>query len=282
MTTRAYAKINLGLHILNKREDGYHTIETVFHRINLFDTLTFEPASSIILECAQTTVPADNTNLCVKAAQKLQQKYEIREGARIVLRKNIPVGAGLGGGSADAATTLLALAKFWNISPAKKELEQLALELGSDVPYFLGNSSAYATGRGEQLEYFDLDVPYWIVTVYPGIHISTAWAYQNLKLPVHANSRTLKNIIQQYVNNPSLLKNMIQNDFEPLVLETHPQIVQLKQDCYDAGAEFSQLSGSGSAVYALFTDESAVEKMKKNLGNRYPVSVTMPHFRIDA
>lgn len=281
MTARAYAKINLGLRILNKREDGYHNLETVFHRINIFDTITFEQFPSVELICGQTTVPTDETNLCVKAALKLQQKHGIREGVRMILQKNIPVGAGLGGGSADAASTLLSLVKLWNIAPVKNELEQIALSLGSDVPYFLGNGSAYATGRGEQLGYFDLDIPYWIVTAYPGIHISTAWAYQNLKITVNDSSRSLKSIIQQYIQTPALLKNVVRNDFEPLVLEAHPSIARLKEDFYTEGAEFSQLSGSGSAVYALFKNENDVRNIVDKIKNRYSVSVTPPNFQAD-
>ena len=254
MTARAYAKINLGLRITGKRDDGYHNIETVFHRINVFDEITLEQADSIIMECRQTNVPDDETNLCVRAAMLLQKRHNIRDGIRIILKKHIPVGAGLGGGSSDAASTLLALTTFWNKPTSEYDLQSLAFQLGSDVPFFLKDGSAYATGRGEILEYFDLDMPYWIVVVYPNLHISTAWAYQESHAQHPTSSISLKTIIQENLNQPHVLMNLVQNNFEPLVLRTHEVVARVRQALYIAGAEFAQMSGSGSAVYGLFNN----------------------------
>ncbi|TAK60449.1 MAG: 4-(cytidine 5'-diphospho)-2-C-methyl-D-erythritol kinase, partial [Bacteroidetes bacterium] len=174
---KAYAKINIGLRILGKREDGYHDIETIFHRTNIFDRLIFELNKEIFISVSGFPLPNDNNNLSLRAANLLRQSYNLPFGVKIGLEKNIPIGAGLGGGSSDAAATLLGLRTLWNLPISIAELNVLAQQLGADVPYFLHDDSAYGTGRGDTLEYFHLDLPYWIVLVYPAIHVSTAWAY---------------------------------------------------------------------------------------------------------
>ena len=175
---RAYAKINLGLRILRKRADGYHDIETIFYRIQPYDEIVLELSHGISLVCNNSELPTDEGNLCVRAAGMLQQHYDIIERVHISLKKSIPVGAGLGGGSSDAASVLTGLVELWKLPASENDLRSFAVQLGSDVPYFLEPGTAYGTGRGEKLDYFDFDFPYWIVLVYPNIHISTAWAYR--------------------------------------------------------------------------------------------------------
>lgn len=278
MTINAYAKINIGLRVVRKRGDGFHDIETVFHRVNIFDEICVEPASTICLRCSEPSLPTDERNLCIRAAQLLQHAGNIKDGVLISLKKNIPVGAGLGGGSSDAATTLLALVKLWKLNIPHETLSSLALRLGSDVPYFLKDGTAYATGRGDVLEYFTLDIPYWIVLVYPNTHISTAWAYQHV-LTEHRNFPVpLKQILQDDIDDPRLLGNHIQNDFEPLVLRSHGTVVRAKRTLSDGGAVFAQLSGSGSAVYGFFTSEVEANKVADNLKSAGTVFVTPPHF----
>lgn len=299
MTTRAFAKINLGLRILGKREDGYHNIETAFHRISLFDEIIFEPSSTLSLSCNHHDLPTDDSNLCVRAAGMLQKVFRINGGVHITLKKNIPVGAGLGGGSSDAAAVLKTLPSWWNETIEDDQLFNLALELGADVPYFLKPGTAYATGKGEILEYFDLDIPYWIVVVYPNMHISTAWAYQNVQIkgqkekvkpsasqiPNLSTSRvvdkpqtTLKDILLEHLINPRMLVNLLPNDFEPLVLRTHEPVAKVKKGLYDSGAVFAQMSGSGSSVYGLFVDEPSTLDVMNVLGKSYQGFLTPPHF----
>ncbi len=282
MMIRAYAKINLGLRIVGKRDDGYHEIETVFHRINVFDEITFEESPDISCTTNLSDILNDENNLCLRAARLLQRTYGIRKGARILLEKNIPIGAGLGGGSSDAASTFLALCKFWRIS--KPDLHSLTLQLGSDVPYFLNNGTAYATGRGDILEYFSCDVPYWIVAVYPNIHISTEWAYKNIQLKkIQASDKpSLKQILIEHIQTPRMLMNLIQNDFEPLVLREHKTVAETKQALYLAGADFAQLSGSGSSVYGLFSSQESARKSAETLRKKYQVFITPPHFQPEA
>lgn len=278
MNERAYAKINIGLHLLGRRPDGYREIETVFHRIDLYDDLSFAPSGSLTLACSDPSLPVDASNLCLKAAALLQQHSSPSRGAAISLTKRIPLGAGLGGGSSDAAATLRGLSRLWDLRISSEELARIALEAGSDVPFFLGKGSALGRGRGELLEYFHLDLPSWIVVAYPNVHVSTAWAYENSAIPARPAGASLRETVLGHRASPQRYMTLLRNDFEPLVLRTHPVVAELKQSLYLQGAEFAQMSGSGSSVYGLFQDEerarAAAEAMR---GHR--VSVTPPHFQ---
>ncbi len=278
LISKAFAKINLGLRILRKRGDGYHDIETIFHRVNIFDELTFSSSPSITLTCNRPELSQGEDNLCTKAANFLHEAYSVKDGVHIQLTKHIPVGAGLGGGSADAATTLLSLNHFWSLNLDKKSLEAFALQLGSDVPFFLHEGSAYATGRGERLEYFQLDLPYWIVLVFPNVNISTAWAYQKSEIIDQKPKIKIKDTLLENIHRPQRLMTLIQNDFEPLVLRSYPVIAQVKKRLYDLGAEFAQMSGSGSSMYGLFSNEQHVLDAADELKKTHLVFVTPPHF----
>jgi len=287
LALRAYAKINLGLRILRLRNDGYHDLETVFHRIKLFDELELERADTISIECFPAELPADERNLSYKAALLLRKELARGDGVHIKLRKNIPLGAGLGGGSSDAASALLGLLQLWEAALPIDRLRSVAAQLGSDVPFFLEKGMAYATGRGDVLDYFHVEFPYWIVVVSPNIHISTAWAYQELKNSKRAigNDRvarsSLKDLLIENLNDPRMLQNLIRNDFEPIVLGTHDAVVRLKRGLYDAGADFAQLSGSGSAVYGLFKTEAAAHSATEAFSGEHLVSTTPPNFDPD-
>ncbi len=285
MTLKAHAKINVGLRILRKRDDGYHDIETIFHRVSVWDDISLAPASSITMTSDQKDLPTDDRNLCVAAAGLLRKQYDVRAGVHIELKKNIPIGAGLGGGSSDAAATLIGLCRLWKLQPSKEELASIALRLGSDVPYFLQQGSASATGRGEILEYFSLDLPYWIVLVYPNIHISTAWAYGQFKIQnVVPQARTefkksLKSILIENIDKPQELRRFVINDFEPLVLQSNATVARVTNDLIQWGAEFAQLSGSGSSVYGLFRDETKARNAVGAFQKAYAVFLTPPHFQ---
>ena len=267
MPFRAYAKINLALLVKEKRPDGFHNIETVFHRIDLFDEITFEAADDIVVHSSDAAAPSDERNICHKAATLLQERLGARRGVRISIQKNIPVGAGLGGGSSDAATVLRELPKFWGHSVDDATLHQPALQLGSDVPYFLHRGTALGRGRGEILEYFDLDIPFTILLCYPGVHVSTAWAYQQVKPSVGGETIDLRAILTDGMKNPSLLRAKLRNDFEPIVFKQFPVIKEVKEMMLNAGAEFALMSGSGSSVFGLFSGKEAAivteEVMKK-------------------
>lgn len=278
LTIKAYAKINIGLRILNKRTDGYHNLETVFTRINLFDGIIFEESDEIELRTNIKGLPRGKNNFCMQAASKLKEQCGVSKGVGIFLNKLIPLGSGLGGGSSDAAAVLSYLPKFWGIEVAKEKLKSIAINIGSDVPYFLERGSAYATGRGEKLEYFKLDIPYWVLLVYPNVGVSTVWAYNNLKMKSNKNDRNLKDLLLDYIHSPNKLDEYIINDFETLVFEKFPKIKKLKLSLYESGANFVQMSGSGSSVYAFFKDEHTAKSSELLFGKEYKAFLTEPNF----
>lgn len=279
MTVQAYAKINLGLRILRKREDGYHDIETVFHRIDIADELVFEPSTTVTMESTDPSLPVNEENLCLRAARLLQSECAPVRGAHIRLTKRIPAGAGLGGGSADAAATLLGLNAFWQLRLSDAMLSVLALRVGSDVPYFLKNGSASASGRGEFLDYFDLDLPYAIVTVVPGVRVSTAWAYANVQPAQRSVAPALRTAWTAHLREPEYLRRTVENDFEAAVIKAHPVIGVVRNRLTSAGACFSQMTGSGSAVYGLFEELPRALDALVTLGGEHTVFLTRPHFR---
>jgi 4-diphosphocytidyl-2-C-methyl-D-erythritol kinase len=213
----------------------------------------------------------------------LQQAKGVLEGVQIELKKNIPVGAGLGGGSSDAAATLLGLLQLWNVSISEEELYGIAQQIGSDVPYFLKEGTAYATGRGELLEYFDSSLPYWIVVVYPNIKVSTAWVYQNVQyksqISKPGTQTSLKKFLIENIHTPYMLTHLLQNDLEPIVFRMHPKVTQVKKTLYKSGAVFVQMSGSGSSVYGLFTTEQLAKTTSEKFPHNYNVFLTPPSFK---
>jgi len=278
MVLRAYAKINLGLKVLDKRRDGYHNIETVFHRIDLFDELTLEPsAESVELTGEGFEVPLDEENLCWKAIDILRARSGTAHGAGIRIMKRIPVGAGLGGGSSDAAAVLSALPSLWKISVDPSTLADIALELGSDVPFFLHNRSAFASGRGEVLNFVKVSVPYWILLVTPNIQISTAWAYSQIPAFNGAQRKRTK-LYDESTCTIAPLPALMENDFESVVFAAYPAIGDLKRDLRKWGAEHALLSGSGSSVFGLFATEAAASAAADLLRKKYFVSLTPPNF----
>ncbi|GJQ19762.1 MAG: 4-diphosphocytidyl-2-C-methyl-D-erythritol kinase [Bacteroidia bacterium] len=280
MKTRAYGKINLGLRVLRKRPDGYHDIETVFHQVDIADELTFRlHERDVIFSTTHPDLANDRTNLCLRAAHLLRDLTGIQDGAEIMLAKNIPLGAGLGGGSADAASTLKSLRALWNLDISDDELRTLAVSLGSDVPFFLNGGSAYATSRGEHLEPLRLGLPYWIIVVTPPIHVSTATAYNNLRrTSEHMSLVDFKSVLLNHLHEPEVLASKLVNDFEPVVFGLHPEIRDLKQAMLRHGAEVALLTGSGSSVFALTKSEATAHALMRNLEPLGRVFVTKPFF----
>jgi 4-diphosphocytidyl-2-C-methyl-D-erythritol kinase len=278
MVLKAYAKINLGLRVLRKREDGFHDIETIFHRINLFDELTIEPSETFIsISSNDQTLPTNENNLCWQAVELLRTEVGTTRGAAIHLKKNIPIGAGLGGGSSDAAAVLTALPALWNTPVDASTLADVALNIGSDVPYFLHNKSAYAEGRGERLQFVKLSLPYSILIVTPNIHISTAWAYGALSKQKRLTPRRSK-FYDGATCTVAAIPALMENDFEPVVFDAHREIAELKREILSHGAVYALLSGSGSSVFGLFNDESNARKAGDFFKSKDFVSITPPNF----
>ncbi len=279
-TRNAFGKVNLALYITNKLPNGYHSLETIFAPIAWHDTLTFSPAPTIELACSMSSLPTDSTNLCFKAAKLLQETYHIQKGIRIHLEKSIPFGAGLGGGSSDAATVLAYLNRFWNLNLPLANLAALALRLGADVPYFLSMKSlAFAEGIGEKLTDLNRTFPYSLVVVFPNELVSTAWAYQQLKLTFPRKApdcrEALKNLIE---TGDKTFLTVFENDFEPLVESAFPIIKSLKETLMEHGAMKAMMSGSGSAVFGIFENEVRAKTSYDFFSKQFPTSYTPPNF----
>lgn len=249
-------KINVGLHILRKRQDNYHDIETIFYPVGLCDVLEILPSKKSEVSFFNTGIAIENNqnNLCLKAYELIKNDYPDLPPVSIHLHKVIPIGAGLGGGSSDAVATLQLLIKIFSLDISAEQLSMYALKLGSDCPFFLLNKPALATGRGETLTPVEpLLKGYNIVIVFPNIHSNTSKAFSSVK--PHPPNESL-NIL--YHNPVNVWSDSIINDFEETVFAEHPAIKDIKQMLYNAGAEYASLSGSGSSVYGLFKNTMPV------------------------
>ncbi|MCX6281858.1 MAG: 4-(cytidine 5'-diphospho)-2-C-methyl-D-erythritol kinase [Bacteroidetes bacterium] len=257
MIVKANSKINLGLNVVRKRVDEYHDIETVFYPLGLCDIIDVNVSADGVFRYASSglKIPGDTaSNLCVKAFELLKEHFQI-PGADIQLQKNIPMGSGLGGGSSDGAFVLKALNDLFRLGLGAVQLKAFASRLGSDCTFFIENSPAFAKGRGELLEKIHLDLSeYYILLVNPQVHMSTAEAYAMMQPARPAAS--LKEIIKLPV---SQWKDNMFNDFEGPVFQRFPLISKIKDLLYEKGAVYASMSGSGSAVYGLFTEIPAVE-----------------------
>ena len=277
-------KINLGLRILNKRTDSYHDLETVFYPLRLNDILEVildtgykmpdtvdqmqdagyrmldekndENKSSIQFTSSGFSINGNiGDNLCIKAFNLLKNDFPQVLRIQMHLHKAIPAGAGIGGGSADAAFTLSLLNKIFQLNLSTRQLINYALQLGSDCPFFIINQPCFATGRGEILEKIKIDLSaYKFIIVNPGIHINTANAFLGISPALPAKS--VKEIIQQPIET---WKNELINDFEKTVFKQHPEIELIRKKLYECGAVYSSMSGSGSTVYGIFEKDSAAK-----------------------
>lgn len=252
-------KINLGLNIIQKREDGFHDLETVFYPVALKDAVEVIKQSDVnrqsSIEFSQsglTVLGEAAENICVKAYHLLKKDFPELPSVQFHLHKAIPMGAGLGGGSADGAFTLKLLNQVCQLNLSDTQLIQYALTLGSDCPFFILNKPCMATGRGEIMQEITLDLStYTFVIVNPGIHVSTAHAFSQI-IPGNPQ-RSIPEIIQQPLR---LWKEQLVNDFENGISKQYPEIAYIKDQLYANGAVYASMTGSGSAVYGLFEQET--------------------------
>ncbi|MFC1732968.1 4-(cytidine 5'-diphospho)-2-C-methyl-D-erythritol kinase [candidate division KSB1 bacterium] len=271
MTLKAPAKINFGLWIGSKRGDGYHPVSTIFLPVALYDTVTTKINDSglIQLQCDTDTVPSGEDNLCWKAADLFRQETNSDIGISIKLTKNIPVGAGLGGGSSDAAAVLMALNRQLYGVLSDERLFSIAAGLGADIPFFLYRQACAARGIGEQLSPIVFPWEVTAVIAFPGFEICTADAYAafDMTRSVPEPATDFNNLIMSL---SSLIeaRETVVNAFEPVVFPHYPVLAEIKEQLYKEGAEYASLSGSGSAIYGLFRGEEKVRYVMKSLGQR--------------
>ena len=273
----SHAKINLGLQVLNKREDGYHNLHSLFMEINLADELSFKEASGLNLCIEGADLPLDENNLITKAYRLIRSKVEdVQSEYSIHLKKKIPIGGGLGGGSSNAATVLTTLNQLWKLNLTEDELENMSKSLGADVPFFIRGGIQLIEGIGDLLSPIDpapmKDLQF--ILVVPPIHISTPWAYRALNKTLQPDKRRPKFAPLSRPMNWELFDN----DFERIIYETYPEIRETKVNLQKAGALYAGLSGSGSTVFGVFDNLQKAKSILEQF-DQYQTFLTSPVFR---
>jgi 4-diphosphocytidyl-2-C-methyl-D-erythritol kinase len=265
------AKVNFGLRILGKRPDGYHAIETIFQMLDLCDWLTFRPykAGSVRLTCNTPALPTNDSNLVIRAAKLLQSAMHVRQGVEITLEKSIPIAAGLGGGSSNAALVLLVLNRLWKVNCPIATLYALAGQLGSDVPFFLNGPTAVAEGRGEVLSSTSPLPPLRGLLLNPGFGISAGWAYSQFSGHSSATAPPLSTVLQALRQRDfALLGEAMVNDLELGVVAAYPIIREMQETLRALGALITFMSGSGPTVGGLFTSTVICEAARGALSRQ--------------
>ena len=271
------AKVNLGLHVHGKREDGFHELETIFQMVSLYDDVELELLSSgIKLECDMPGIPTDDTNLVCKAALLLRKSYQVEgKGVSIRLKKKIPFGAGLGGGSGNAAGVLMGLNRLWDLNIDREKLFTLAAELGSDVPFFLTSPCALGKGRGERLKVLESCSKFQVLLVFPGFPIATSWVYQNLRLKLTKRPNNISILRKNLsLSNITSLGSQLYNDLESVVIQKFPEVKVVKNELWAWGALGVLLSGSGSTVFGIFDDPEKAQVACASLNGDWERVVT--------
>lgn len=249
-------KINLGLRITEKRSDAYHNLDTVFVPLAIHDALEFQEATETSFFLSGDPVPGSpNDNFVVKALNLMRENFPEIPPQTIHLLKHIPNGAGMGGGSSDASFMIRALNETYSLNMNQDDMKKIALEIGSDCPFFIENKPCYGQSRGEVLTPLKLDLSEWeILVIKPGIHIPTSWAFQQIQVGIPEQS--CREIMELPV---SSWKNILLNDFEAPIFKQYPSIATLKDQLYAHGAVYASMSGSGSSLYGLFDSDSIQE-----------------------
>ena len=267
ISLKAPAKVNLFLEILGKRDDGFHEIETIMQEIDLADSLQFEETQEgVTLECNDKNIPANQDNLVCKAANLILEECGIRKGVIINLEKNIPVGAGLGGGSSDAATTLKALNSLWKVGLNNEELMEFAAKLGSDIPFFINGKTALCRGRGELITPVEVRNRMDYIILFPRVHISTETIYKNLKIDLTKKRKDVSFFLDalKYSEAASISK-LLFNRLEEIIFATYPDLLQVKSTLESFDFCGLSISGSGSAFFGLCNDRHQAEVIKSKI-----------------
>ena len=279
ISLKAPAKINLFLEILGKRDDGYHEIETVMQEIDLVDNLQFEETQEgVKLKCNDKNIPSDENNLVCKAANLILNECGIKKGVLISLEKNIPVGAGLGGGSSDAATTLKALNLLWKIGLNDAELMGFAAKLGSDIPFFIKGKTSLCSGRGEKITPIEVKSEMNYLIIFPHINISTTTIYRNLKIDLTKKIIDVSFFLNALKHHKVAgISKLLFNRLEEVIFATYPDLLDVKMALGHFGFCGLSVSGSGSAFFGLCNDRHQAEAIKSkiersDIGNVYAVT----------
>jgi 4-diphosphocytidyl-2-C-methyl-D-erythritol kinase len=266
-TLPSFAKINWSLRIVGKRDDGFHEICTAFQTVSLQDAITFSESRSVGLTCSNNAITTGEDNLCVRAARALQQRFSVDDGAAIHLEKQIPSPGGLGGGSSNAAVTLIGLSRLWRLKATRDDLLQIAAEIGSDVPFFLTGGTALGTGRGEIVEPIPELAASEMLVVTPDVDVSTAKAFAKLNAPnlTKTEPNRILRVCRLEAESLDLRHTELKNDFEPSAFLAYPEIRRVKETLLELGAVNAAMSGSGASVFAIFDKQETRQAAQKAL-----------------
>jgi 4-diphosphocytidyl-2-C-methyl-D-erythritol kinase len=256
------AKVNLRLEILKKRKDGYHELKTILQKISLHDQLRFslKKEKGIFINSTNPGLPIGKGNLIYQAVQSIIEKSDYRGGVDIQIEKKIPLGAGLGGGSSNAAATLMALNQLLRMGLSRKELKGIGLGIGTDVPFFLFKGTAIGSGIGERLKKIELP-NLWYILIYPNFEVSTKWAYQNYIL----TKRRFHINLNKLLKNPEGISRILWNDLEEVVSKRYPEIGIMKNMLCSVGALGALMTGSGPTVFGIFSEERGASEAYKRV-----------------
>ena len=284
MKIRAPAKINLCLRVVGKRADGYHLLDTVMVPVSLYDEIDIQqrttarraaPRAPVEIRCNHPQVPLGRDNIAYRAAELLMQKTKIDRPVCIRIRKSIPIGGGLGGGSTDAAAVLVGLNRMWKLRLSVRQLERLALQLGADVPFFIRAKPARARGIGEKLRLLPKLRRRWLVLAYPGFPVATAWVYGNLALKL--TKVRVNTSIATPLESLDTLEKLLVNDLEQVAIRRYPEIGRVKTKLSLAGAVAVLMSGSGSSVFGVFRSKRLAERGYRRMRHEEGIQAFLVH-----
>jgi len=272
---KANAKVNIGLQVKDKRDDGYHNIHTVFQELDLHDTIILEKIDKgWKINISESQIPQDDSNSCIQAYLAIKKQFPAIDGISITLKKRIPSGAGLGGGSSDAAAALKGLKEIYGLTINNEDLLQIAGKIGADVPFFLLGGTQIGNGIGDILSPINKPVIGFYLLVIPDIFISTSWAYKALKKHLKEDIDRIN--FADILEGNNLSNVIFDNDFERIVIPTYPKIGEIKNGLIEAGANYASLSGSGSTVFGIFDEEARAKKAESYFQKQYLTFLCRP------
>ena len=272
-TIKSYAKVNVGLQILNQRPDGYHNIKTVFQELDFYDTIELKKNSGFEFYSNVNWLKNDSNNLCVLAFEKFSEEYDVG-GISINLAKQIPPGSGLGGGSSNAAAILKGLCHLYSIDPIYEKLSKIALHIGADVPFFLKGGMQIASGIGERLVEMSRSINGVYLLIVPKFKIDTKWAYKSFKKFLQ-RPKVEVNFADLLERDKTSFKHF-ENDFESIVIPAYPEIAIIKEKLWSCRPKFVSLSGSGSTVFGIFDDEADAKSAESLFSQKYSTFIANP------
>ncbi len=272
---KAHAKVNIGLQVKDRREDGFHNIHTIFQELELHDTIVLEKQKrDWSININDLKIPIDESNTCIQAYLAIKQRFPQIDGISITLNKNIPSSAGLGGGSSNAATVMKGLRELYDLPLNNRELLKIAVKIGADVPFFISGGTQIGDGIGNVLTPINNNVNGFYLLVIPDIFISTAWAYNALKKNLKED--TDRPNFAHFLERKNLSKAIFDNDFERIVIPTYPKIGEIMEGLLETGASYASLSGSGSTVFGIYDDEARAKQAESHFQKQYHTFLTRP------